>query len=149
MTEVTGWIAGRPRPAGICIVSRMFPAVMSPKSIRRAGPAAVVALGLLIAACGGSAEAEFNPPPDEQYPQSQLEAGRDVFLSSCTFCHGNKGEGGTGPNLRQVWERRSPEDHLQKVTEGGNGMPGFGRSLTEQQIADVVAFERAGWDLLD
>ncbi len=127
----------------------MFSFVATRGSIRRSGSAAVAALGLLLAACGGSAEAEFIPPPDEQYPQSQLEAGRDVFLSSCTFCHGNKGEGGSGPNLRQVWERRSPEDHLTKVTEGGNGMPGFGRSLTEQQIADVVAFERAGWDLLD
>ncbi len=131
------------------ILRRMHDTATPRGSIRRIGPAAVLALGLAISACGGSAQAEFVPPPDEQYPPSQLEAGRDIFLSSCTFCHGNKGEGGTGPNLRQVWERRSHDDHITKVTEGGNGMPGFGRSLTEQQIADVVAFERAGWDLLD
>ena len=104
----------------------------------------VVAVVVATASCSGSI-AVFTPPPDETYDPALVPAGKDIHLRTCATCHGREGGGGTGPNVRQVWERLNPAEHLDVVVVGREKMPAFGRSLSEEDIAAVVAYQRFGW----
>ena len=91
-----------------------------------------------------------------------MNVGRDVYGSICSACHGEAGQGGTGPALDSVVETfPSCDDQLQWVTLGSErwrdeigdaygaaeksvvgGMPENGERLTDEEIAAVVVFER-------
>jgi hypothetical protein len=93
-----------------------------------------------------------------------LAMGEDVYLnvSSCDGCHGAQGQGGVGPGFGGVLTTfGSCADHIEWVTLGSagfqgegrstygdtdkpiaGGMPSFGTTLTQEQLASVVAFER-------
>jgi hypothetical protein len=93
-----------------------------------------------------------------------IAMGEDVYLNvaNCDGCHGAGGEGGVGPGFAGVVTTfGSCADHIEWVTLGstgfqaeGNstygdtdkpitgGMPAFGDTLSEEQLAAVVAFER-------
>ena len=93
-----------------------------------------------------------------------IAMGEDVYLnvSSCDGCHGASGQGGVGPGFSGVVTTfGSCADHIEWVALGSagfqgegrstygdtdkpisGGMPPFGTSLTEEQLAAVVAFER-------
>ena len=105
---------------------------------------AVALVGFALGACAAEIE-PFTAPPDESYPAEQVDQGRGVYLRSCASCHGREGGGGTGPNIRQVWERLSYDQHIEVVETGRNGMPAFGRTLSPDDIAAVVAYQRFGW----
>lgn len=70
------------------------------------------------------------------------EAGRDVFATAgCTTCHtlaDANATGTVGPNLD---ESQPPSELVvERVTNGGAGMPSFEGQLTDQQIQDVAAY---------
>jgi mono/diheme cytochrome c family protein len=69
-------------------------------------------------------------------------AGATVFSSAgCGSCHtlaAAKSSGQVGPNLDAALP--GYETVLDKVTNGGGGMPAFGGQLSEQQLRDVAAF---------
>jgi mono/diheme cytochrome c family protein len=98
---------------------------------------------------------------------SPLIIGEGLFASSCATCHGANGEGGVGPQLNggqvlKTWPNVA--DHISWVHTGGkpfigktygaqghtvtasNVMPAFGLknggTLTDDQIKDVVCYER-------
>jgi Cytochrome C oxidase, cbb3-type, subunit III len=93
-----------------------------------------------------------------------IAMGEDVYLNtaSCDGCHGASGQGGVGPSFSGVVTTfGSCADHIEWVTLGSQGfldagestygdtdkpiaggMPSFGSTLTEEQLAAVVAFER-------
>jgi len=94
--------------------------------------------------------------------------GGEIFSGNCATCHGVNGEGGVGPQLNggevlRVWPKL--QDQINWVHTGGapyvgktigsqtvitvpsnNVMPAFGQAeggpLSNQQIADVVCYER-------
>ena len=90
--------------------------------------------------------------------------GEDVYqnVANCDGCHGAQGQGGVGPGFSGVVTTfGSCVDHIEWVTLGSQGfldagastygdtnkpiaegMPQFGSTLTEEQLAAVVAFER-------
>ena len=90
--------------------------------------------------------------------------GEDIYVNvaNCDGCHGAQGQGGVGPGFSGVLTTfGSCADHIQWVSLGSSGfqaagestygdtdkaiaggMPAFGTSLTEEQLASVVAFER-------
>ena len=73
-------------------------------------------------------------------PPGSADAGKKVYDTACTFCHGEQGEGGHGggPSLAEM---RSVNRVLQVVSEGRNDMPAFGTgALSTQQIRDVAAY---------
>lgn len=90
-----------------------------------------------------------------------IAVGEEIF-TDCAGCHGPQGEGGVGPALGSVLNTFSAcEDHIQWVELGSSGfqaegrstygdtakpvtqgMPPFGGSLSPEQLASVVAFER-------
>jgi alcohol dehydrogenase (cytochrome c) len=67
-------------------------------------------------------------------------AGEQVFADNCSVCHGALGTGGNGgPDISG--EQSADVGHIvDQVTNGGGGMPAFGGTLSDQQIADVAAY---------
>jgi mono/diheme cytochrome c family protein len=64
----------------------------------------------------------------------------------CPQCHGAALEGNKkGPALAEIRNDKEwpPERITKQIMDGGQKMPPFGESLTDQEIAQLVAFLRA------
>ena len=74
-----------------------------------------------------------------------IAAGRQLFVSHCSFCHGPNGEGGKGPTLAQPSLPRAADDtSLAKIIKfglSGTEMPGS--RLNPEQIKTIAAFVRS------
>lgn len=107
----------------------------------------------------------LEPPTQES---EVIAAGRALYSSACSSCHGANGEGGVGPAFADgavVETFSNYEDHIRWVTLGSAGwaaevgntygdaskpvlgfngqqMPPFGDSLSEEEILEVVRYER-------
>ncbi len=124
----------------------------------------VLALATLLAACGGgrtvspvpeTVEGTLPAATGETTPaEGDPEAGKDVFASAgCGSCH-TVAEAGTsseiGPNLDESLEGRDAQfihqsivDPDAQIAEGFSGgiMPkNYSEQLSEQELADLVAF---------
>lgn len=75
------------------------------------------------------------------------EAGAALFRAQdCGHCHGEAGIGGKkGPPLTDIRKDKvwPPERIAKQILNGGQKMPPFGESLTDEQVAELVAFLRA------
>jgi mono/diheme cytochrome c family protein len=112
---------------------------------------------IYLGAFGNRAKANANDP---------VTLGGHTYLTSCSSCHGASGEGGVGPQLNggeviKVWPKVS--DHIKWVQTGGapyvggtigathipvppsNVMPSFQNTLSPDQIAQVVCYERVAF----
>lgn len=78
-------------------------------------------------------------------------AGRDLFASKCTVCHGADASANTpmGKNFK-IRDFRSPEVQAQSdddittiISKGKGKMPAFGDKLSPEQIKDLVSFIRS------
>ena len=108
------------------------------KARRHRGAALAVAVGLVVAACGGD---EADGGAGDGREQS---AGAAIYAGSCAGCHGADGSGGQGPPLGDGEAAASlSEDAMVDVVTGGrNAMPSFGGDLTAEEIDEVVACVR-------
>lgn len=106
---------------------------------------------------GGGAAA-----PTGDTVSEQAAAGEQVYADNCASCHGGGGEGGVGPALDTVTETFvDPATQEEWVTLGSDGwlaangdtygdtakpvaggMPAFEGTLSAEEIASVVAYER-------
>jgi cytochrome c oxidase cbb3-type subunit III len=98
----------------------------------------------LIAVLAQIGPADFTKSPLTKDP-ARIEAGRRLFASSCSGCHGPTGEGGRGPNLmtaRQV-KRFGDEVLFQSIQKGlpGTDMPPT--PLPDEQIWQLTAYVRS------
>jgi cytochrome c553 len=109
--------------------------------------------------CDGSA---FEGRGDAGGGAAQFLVRGEEIYATCAACHGANGGGGVGPALNAVLsDFGSCSDQLEWVTLGSSGflaadrttygdigkpvnggMPGFGTSLSAEEIASVVSFER-------
>ncbi|MBA3360184.1 MAG: cytochrome c [Acidimicrobiia bacterium] len=107
--------------------------------------------------------------PDFVALGGEIFLGQVVTAANCSGCHGPAGQGGTGPALAGVGTTFvSCADHIEWVTKGSSGfqaegrstygdlskpitanMPSFAASLSAEQIASVVAFERVRFGAVD
>lgn len=107
--------------------------------------------------------------PDFVALGGEIFLGQVVTAANCSSCHGPAGQGGTGPALAGVGTTfASCADHIEWVTKGSSGfqaegrstygdlskpitanMPSFAASLSAEQIASVVAFERVRFGAVD
>lgn len=75
------------------------------------------------------------------------EAGAVLFRDKgCAYCHGVGGSGGKkGPNLSGIrTDKLWPPDKITtQIQNGGQKMPPFADSLTDEEIAELVAYLRA------
>ena len=81
---------------------------------------------------------------------NQEITGAAVFAAAgCTHCHGTERQGtDSGPDLRCLRKHLSAQQTKHQIEAGGQAMPAFGSSLTQEQIQQLVAFLRAkasGW----
>jgi cytochrome c oxidase cbb3-type subunit 3 len=96
-------------------------------------------------------------PPDSTAESQQR--GRKVFEHYCSICHGinGQGDGFNSSNLavpprnfadQQFWKQATDEKLILVVSKGGPAagksvlMPAWGRTLTERQMHDAVAYLR-------
>src|SRR5260370_512649 len=88
---------------------------------------------LLIAALASSAFAQTT---------ADLGAGRKIFESQCTLCHGQTGGGGRGPALNRPKLNKAPDDEaLRRVISDGiePEMPGAWQ-LHPREVVSVAAY---------
>jgi mono/diheme cytochrome c family protein len=75
------------------------------------------------------------------------QAGAGVYRDKgCAQCHGAKLEGTKkGPALADIDKDPAwpPEKITKQITDGGAKMPPFAESLTDQEVAQLVAYLRA------
>ena len=70
-------------------------------------------------------------------------SGEDVYAGNCARCHGGSGQGGSGPSMEGVADRLTEDEHVEVVREGREGMPAWKDTLSDEEIAAVVAYERS------
>lgn len=71
------------------------------------------------------------------------EAGDAWFSQNCAACHGPTGEGnGFAPNLYDRVPNRDDRSILKTLIQGRGGMPSWGGTFTDQQLADLLAHLR-------
>ncbi|MCB9671356.1 MAG: cytochrome c [Alphaproteobacteria bacterium] len=72
-------------------------------------------------------------------------AGGNVYSTNCATCHGADGTGGSGfPNLTVEVPEHTEEQVLTIVIDGEGTMPAFG-TLSDQNLADLMAYMNAEW----
>jgi mono/diheme cytochrome c family protein len=83
--------------------------------------------------------------PTVSADSSAKQRGAELFAQEgCAHCHGPAGVGGgKGPDLQLVRKRLNEEQITKQIHDGGLSMPAFKDSLTDPQIADLVAYLRA------
>lgn len=129
--------------------------VPSQPSCGSAGQVGVDPATGLHANCDGS--------PYGEHEESNVLLGAEIYAASCAVCHGDAGQGGAGPGLAggavlETFPEGSCDSHIEWVTLGSagwpddtygaqnkpvaGGMPPAGLTLTEEEIARVVLYER-------
>lgn len=75
---------------------------------------------------------------------AELNAGKDVFVANCAACHGQKGEGGVGPNLTdEYWMHGGSVSDVFKTIKYGvadKGMKSWKEDLSPSQIAQITGY---------
>lgn len=128
--------------------------------------AALLAMGLLVAACGGGAAKPAVPVGPAVSSDAQKFAGlkgdaakgKDAFIGTCSACHGPDGKGvtGLGKDLTksEFAIKLSDADFILFITKGRSSsdplnttkvdMPprGGNPALKDQDLADIVTFVR-------
>jgi putative heme-binding domain-containing protein len=74
-----------------------------------------------------------------------IAAGAKLFTGSCAGCHGPRGEGGRGPNLRTrgSWHSLDEDELFQTIQKGIPGADMPATKLPDEQIWQLAAFVRA------
>jgi mono/diheme cytochrome c family protein len=105
---------------------------------------------------------EHEPPAPlaASVDNGMIALGRKLYGDRCATCHGEQGEGAPGAYPALAGHRTvtmaSPANLVKVVVHGGFapataanprpwGMPPFGQSLTDAQIAAVASFVRSAW----
>jgi mono/diheme cytochrome c family protein len=102
-----------------------------------------------------------NPPPEQAKVAAEtLNLGGNLYKTHCAECHGERGEGGAGAYVPLAGHRTvnmASSANLVKVILAGGfppstagnprpfGMPPFGQSLTDAEIAALASFLRSSW----
>jgi cytochrome c oxidase cbb3-type subunit 3 len=79
----------------------------------------LAAVSLLTAKAGA---AQTKPAAAAPAPPSEQTLGRRIFDAQCAWCHGNGGDGGTGPNLHGRLRHATGLTSIVDII--GNGIPG-------------------------
>jgi mono/diheme cytochrome c family protein len=104
-------------------------------------PTAVASLPVVLIIA--SAHAQNPPPPDQPAGEAEKLNVERLFATSCGWCHQSGGRvAGRGPKLAGT---DKPDDFIVKQIKNGKppGMPAFGKSFNDEQIAAIVAYIRA------
>jgi cytochrome c oxidase cbb3-type subunit III len=76
-------------------------------------------------------------------PPSDMASGRRIFDAQCAWCHGNEGDGGTGPNLHGRLRHATTLNSIVDIVVNGipgTDMPSFRVGLTERSAKQAAAY---------
>jgi|SRR5215203_5449070 len=77
---------------------------------------------------------------------AQTVSGAELFKANCPRCHGGDAKGGKGPDLttekKQAKWKDTDEKLVKKITNGGFGMPKFGKKLKPEEIKAIADYVR-------
>ncbi|MEX2534390.1 MAG: c-type cytochrome [Trueperaceae bacterium] len=76
---------------------------------------------------------------------AQAQQGEQIYSRQCAQCHGQEGEGGTGPALAGNQAMQDAQAVVTQILEGGAGMPAFGNQLSDEEVAAVATHEMNSW----
>ena len=95
---------------------------------------ALISVAALVAGCDSGKQVD-----DILALTGDATNGATVFSANCASCHGADGKGGSGPNLlSEVGEEQA--EFVDTIIGGEDVMPAFGDTLSDQEIADVLAW---------
>lgn len=77
---------------------------------------------------------------------SQTPQGEQIFQQNCAVCHGPSGEGAVGPALADNANLADTTRVVDQILYGGQAMPPFAGTLSDEQIAAVATFIRTAWN---
>jgi len=105
---------------------------------------ATLAFLIVSAGCGGDNGTNAGSQDD------QVAAGRDVYAGECARCHGEQGEGGTGPQVVGGSRRIASYETTTRLYDYVSRTMPFddGGSLSEDQYWDSIAYLLQENDLL-
>ena len=82
----------------------------------------------------------------DTWPLGNAEAGEALYQETCSGCHGSEGQGGVGKKMKpnEFVQSNTNADLFAFVLVGreGTAMQGYDGILTEEQLADIIAFLR-------
>jgi mono/diheme cytochrome c family protein len=84
--------------------------------------------------------------PAQALTQKEQEAAGAILFrdKGCAYCHGKATEGThKGPPLIDARKRLKPEQIAGQIKNGGQKMPAFGDSLSDEEVTNLVAWLRA------
>ena len=96
---------------------------------------------LLLLLLASALFAERSPIPADS---AAVEAGKQIYMGSCSGCHGATGEGSQGPSLLSGRASRLPDRTLLNSIQNGlpgTSMPNF--PMGEEKVLQVAAFVRS------
>ena len=96
----------------------------------------------LASGCGGDDGDSGQRIDDILALSGSATAGEDVFMITCgdIVCHGPDGSVGAAPNLPEKIPELSRAEIVDIVVNGFEEMDPLGPDLTDQQIADAIAY---------
>ena len=83
--------------------------------------------------------AERGPTP----PSGDGQRGEELYKASCIICHGPRAAGGIGPRLAGNSVLSNEQAFWKIVHEGRHVMPPLKDALSDQQMADILAWLRS------
>lgn len=82
-----------------------------------------------------------------QKSNDSAKAGAVLFSDKgCTYCHGSVGQGAKkGPPVTELWKDKTWTDEkiTNQILNGGQKMPPFQDSVTDDEVKDLIAWLRA------
>lgn len=79
--------------------------------------------------------------------ESDLAAGKEVFITMCAACHGKAGEGGVGPNLTDdYWLNGGSLKDIFKIVKYGRpekGMRSWQEDYSPKQLAQIASYVKS------
>lgn len=72
-----------------------------------------------------------------------LAKGQNIFQNICAVCHGVKGEGGMGLPLKNIGDRLTQQQTIEKIKNPKEPMPKLWPNvLSDQAVQEVAEFVR-------
>ena len=84
-------------------------------------------------------------PARAQAPAAAVDGAQVYATAGCSGCHGPNGEGGVGPQLANNPDLATSALVVNQVLFGGEIMPPFGTTLSDEQIVAVANYIRSNW----
>ena len=101
----------------------------------------ITRLGVLAVLLPVTAAAQTKPAAAAQ--PSDMVSGRRIFDAQCAWCHGNEGDGGTGPNLHGKLRHATTLTSIVDIIISGipgTDMPAFRLGLTDRSARQAATY---------